>query len=1055
MAEQSKESLEQRINQLRNERQQFKKSIVTLLHSVPVAISLKRIQDSTFIFCNKAFSDLFQFTVDEIIGRKETDIFPAQEKLETRSRSVSSDKKLQTFKGTTRVVQSFRMPMKKGGSEKYLFTFYIDKTNDIEALDQFEAFEKILLKAEHVAHIGHWEYDVIENKAKISPECSRIFGSSWSSTPRTWKDFTERVHPEDKNRVIQTFTNALKKGTVFDACYRIQTPDNIIKHVQARGYFERNAQGKVHRSIGMISDITPLKRREQKLQRYATQLENAQTIARLGHWLHDVANNRFLVSPEVKKLLSLRTSEFTLEMLLRVIHPEDRPIVVKSLREKDDREIEIKVRIVIHQKTKWLRLIGRNLFSTDGSLIQAFGTVQEITKQKTRELALQARENYFHRLFAHSYYATLVLSPKPQEENRGFLCRDINAAFTEYFGIAKDDAVDRPLSALFPGAFQKWRPHLNAVLVEQKSRHFEMYWPSSQKYFQVIAYPTESNQLAVIFNDITLRKYHEEELRISELRFRLLFENSADIMWMLNMDLEPILISPSAERVRGFSIETIYKQSLEEKMTPSSYKRLKEKGQPYFEHIKKLKKNAPQQHLEIELDFYHKDGGIIPSQVRVSPVYSDNGEPIALIGVTRDISERRQAEQESRTHAARLHESRRLAKLGSWDYDPRKKRVFLSEEMSAMTEYSPEEISGVYDLLDFYRKLVYPNDLKATLKIVRQSLEQRQNWETHYRLYAQNKKIRYVREIGQLELDSKGRIKQIHATIQNITDIKNIEQKALEKENHLQSLLEALPGFMFVFDRHGVVVDIDVPHHLSTQKPEEWLNRQISEILPLQSARTIIEHISKALQQRKKQIFEIWLPIRKQWHKFDVHLSPCAPGEVLAILRTRQNNSLNSLNDDNTDATVAHNESFDWHNAQQPNLTDKAIPGGNETILLADDEKHICEVSRTFLEQAGYRVYVANTGEEAIDLFFHHMHEIQLLVLDVVMPDKSGKQVYDKVSTFKPDIPVLFCSAYTRHLLREDHEIYISRQLLRKPYDREELLLKVRDVLDQEQYQAH
>ena len=1205
MADQSKELLEQRINKLKNERQQFKKSIVTLLHSVPVAISLKRMQDSTFVFCNKAFSDLFQFNADEIIGRKEADLFPTIDYVDTVSRSVSGDKKLQTFRGYTRVVQSFRMPMKKGGSAKYLFTFYIDKTNDVKALDQFEAFEKMMLKAERVAHIGHWEYDVIENEARISPECARIFGTDWSSTPHEWNDFTARIHPDDKNRIVHAFTNALRKGAVFESTYRIQTPDNITKHVQARGYFEKNAQGKIQRSIGMISDITPLKRREQKLERYTAQLENAQTIAKLGHWLHDVTNNRFLISPGVKKLLHLESSEFTLKSLLWIIHPTDRSTLVKSLREKDDREIEVEIRIVIQNETKWLRLIGRNLFTDKGSLIQAFGTVQEITKQKTKELVLEARENYFHRLFAHSFYAMLVLTAKPQQENREFICRDINTAFTEYFGIDKNNAIDQPLSALFPNVFHKWLPHLNSVLAEQKSKHFEMYWPASQKYFQIIAYSTESDQLAVIFNDITLRKYHEEELRINELRFRLLFENSADIMWMLNMDLEPIIISPSAERVRGFNIETIYKQSFEEKMTPASYKRLQDKGQPYFEQIKALKKNAPQQTLEIELDFYHQDGGIIPSQVRVSPVYSDMAEPIALIGVTRDITKRRQAEQESKINAARLHESQRLANLGSWDYNSRKKRVTVSEEMSTMAEYNVEDISDVYDLLKFYRKLVHPDDLKTTLKLIRTSLEQRQDWDIHYRLATKTNNIRQIREISKLEQDNQGRIRHIHATIQDVTDVKNDKENIRKKENPLQSLLTALPDYILVLNRNGVIVDVNVPGRHSFEKQSQ----RVSELFPEHAAKILTKHISKVLRNQEKQSFEVSFPVREKRQNFEVHFSPCGHNEVLAILRRTNADSrvstggdenellkkiLNSkkerialvglngqvlfantaysehlgyskkefsnknemewvhpddkrevkrafsktvelgatvfqyriqhkngtwrimdakavlvrkeqpqgivvvsrdisaehassngkshldqtqpkLNDEfnnvlktnnghsdillNSYDRETQNSTFHGHVEKEQNhvppTPDEAIPGGNETILLTDDERHICEVSKTFLEQAGYKVYVANTGEDAIDLFFHHMHEIQLLVLDVVMPGKSGKQVYDEVSTFKPDIPVLFCSAYTRHLLREDHDIYISRQLLRKPYDREELLLKVRDVLDQEQYQEN
>lgn len=123
-------------------------------------------------------------------------------------------------------------------------------------------------------------------------------------------------------------------------------------------------------------------------------------------------------------------------------------------------------------------------------------------------------------------------------------------------------------------------------------------------------------------------------------------------------------------------------------------------------------------------------------------------------------------------------------------------------------------------------------------------------------------------------------------------------------------------------------------------------------------------------------------------------------------------------------------------------------PGGNETLLIADDEPHICEISRTYLEEIGYKILISHDGEEAIEMYKHHQNEIDMLILDVLMPNKNGKEVYDDIKELGGEIPVLFCSGYTLNLLKNEHNIDIQADLLKKPFNKKELLQSVRHILD-------
>jgi PAS domain S-box-containing protein len=121
--------------------------------------------------------------------------------------------------------------------------------------------------------------------------------------------------------------------------------------------------------------------------------------------------------------------------------------------------------------------------------------------------------------------------------------------------------------------------------------------------------------------------------------------------------------------------------------------------------------------------------------------------------------------------------------------------------------------------------------------------------------------------------------------------------------------------------------------------------------------------------------------------------------------------------------------------------------GGNEVILLAEDEEQVRQLAVTVLERAGYRVLVARDGEEAMHMFRSHKVEIDLALLDMVMPKKSGQMVFNYIRITRPDIPVLFCSGYS-FTAQQDLMTENGVQLIQKPFSPKELLCKVRESFE-------
>jgi two-component system, cell cycle sensor histidine kinase and response regulator CckA len=121
---------------------------------------------------------------------------------------------------------------------------------------------------------------------------------------------------------------------------------------------------------------------------------------------------------------------------------------------------------------------------------------------------------------------------------------------------------------------------------------------------------------------------------------------------------------------------------------------------------------------------------------------------------------------------------------------------------------------------------------------------------------------------------------------------------------------------------------------------------------------------------------------------------------------------------------------------------------GTETVLLIDDEDMIIAVVEKLLKKIGYRAMIAKSGREAIDLYLKHGEAIDLVILDMIMPDLGGGVTYDRLKEIDPNIKVLLASGYS---INEQAEEILDRGcngFIQKPFSMENLSKKIREILD-------
>jgi PAS domain S-box-containing protein len=122
--------------------------------------------------------------------------------------------------------------------------------------------------------------------------------------------------------------------------------------------------------------------------------------------------------------------------------------------------------------------------------------------------------------------------------------------------------------------------------------------------------------------------------------------------------------------------------------------------------------------------------------------------------------------------------------------------------------------------------------------------------------------------------------------------------------------------------------------------------------------------------------------------------------------------------------------------------------GGTETILVTEDDEKLRKLSETILKQQGYNIILAQNGEEAIGKFVENKDIIHLVLLDMIMPKKSGKEVYDEIKRIKPDMKVIFVSGYTADRMGKDILTEKNVNFIFKPVSPKDLLRKIREMLD-------
>ncbi len=296
--------------------------------------------------------------------------------------------------------------------------------------------------------------------------------------------------------------------------------------------------------------------------------------------------------------------------------------------------------------------------------------------------------------------------------------------------------------------------------------------------------------------ELRLANTNSDELRASEEKHRLLAENMSDMIWVLDTaSMKFKYVSPSVQKLRGYTVEEAMALKLEEQLTPESFETIMSK---FPKRIANFLAGDPSAVVKTDEALQPcKDGSTVWTEI-VSTIVRNKDGGLDILGVSRNISKRKQTEialQESEKNYRNLVEElerhviertneitsvqRRLevatkaAELGIWDWNITNNQIIFDEQMHIIYGTSPETFNGT---IEAFIKIVHPEDANNLLSLAQAVLNGEIHYQVQYRIIRDDKSVRHIKAYGTILNDKNDQPEHVIGVVMDITQDKEVEQ---------------------------------------------------------------------------------------------------------------------------------------------------------------------------------------------------------------------------------------------------------------------------------------
>jgi len=351
------------------------------------------------------------------------------------------------------------------------------------------------------------------------------------------------------------------------------------------------------------------------------------------------------------------------------------------------------------------------------------------------------------------------------------------------------------------------RPQGNASKIRTVRNKKDILLKTHEELEQQIQERTAEFRLAIekLKLEIADRKRVEESLHKNEERFRLLMYHANDAIIYIDQQGAIEWASQRAATLIGRPIRELLGRPFMTLLTPEAA-RLSEA------RLDAIRRGEPVPPL-VELEVLRSDATLVHTEANVTNVHA-NGNVIGRLLVARDITDRKQAEKALRESQSDLAEAQRVAKIGSWSFDPIRNRVQWSDELQKIFGVDKSDFTGNYEA---FLSRVHPDDRSRVVQVNQQARTTGTTFAVEYRILLPSGELKTIGEIGYASKDAEGNIVRLFGTAQDITERKRAE----EDRQELYERLQASHNRLRMLSHRLIAVQEEERRHLACELHDE------------------------------------------------------------------------------------------------------------------------------------------------------------------------------------------------------------------------------------------
>jgi PAS domain S-box-containing protein/putative nucleotidyltransferase with HDIG domain len=307
------------------------------------------------------------------------------------------------------------------------------------------------------------------------------------------------------------------------------------------------------------------------------------------------------------------------------------------------------------------------------------------------------------------------------DDGHDFIFKDFNKAGERIEKVKREELIGKSVLEVFPGVKEFGLFEIfQEVWKTGKAQHHPISLYKDEKnigWRDNYVYKLPTGEVIAVYDDVTERKQSEDALRESEQKLRFVTDRVTDIIWSMDLEGNFSFITPSIERVIGYTVGEMLSSNFSQIVTPESHKMAMDLISTHM----KLKKREP---VVLEVQQVCKDGS--NKWCEVTAVFStdQDNRPNGIIGVTRDITERKQAKEALREKEETIRSFIETSQDWIWSIDLKGIHTYSNPAVENILGYTPDELIGKSSL-----KLMHEEDREAIQTKLPQWIKEKRGWQ--------------------------------------------------------------------------------------------------------------------------------------------------------------------------------------------------------------------------------------------------------------------------------------------------------------------------------------